>query len=153
MTLVVLNDQEILDKTIQKEDNGYLKFAFTTPGKGGREITSSSMPKDAVNAKVLIDWCDAIRGQMKVDYEKPAAEKEKKRQERIRKEDEEKAKLLDSVPEDQLNKAVLLPEDFAEPGSAAAIPVTLSHLWGQYGQALGEVKRIEAQLRAAGESI
>jgi hypothetical protein len=163
--MAILNDQEILDGTRQTSTNGYTQLKFTTPGKNGRTITSENIPQSQMKASVLIDWCDIIRTQMEVDEEAERDAMEAKRQARIQAEDE-KAKLMSQElvegatatahimdePTVSDDTKLIVPSAVGVP-EAAGQPTRVTLLWEQYGHALGEVKRLEAQLRALGESV
>lgn len=161
MTQVILNDQEILDKTTQFNENGYVKFKFVVPGKGGRTITSNSIAKSDIGAATLIEWCNSIRGQMEADYNAEHDEKEAKRQTRIKAEDEAKnlQKAVDeavqSIPEAQDNDISVSSGKLVLPASVQANKISnhINNLWTTYGNLLGELERVKAQLRAAGEKL
>jgi hypothetical protein len=106
------------------------------------------MPKDAVNAEVLVLWCNTIREQMKIDYEKEAEKKEEQRRKRI-----DAKKKEEAVEEPGAAREQEFP-DRNSPTEALSEQVLVSEdLWEQYGALLGKVERVKAQLRTMGENI
>lgn len=147
MTQLILDDKDILQNTVQLNDNGYVQFKYTLPGKDGRTVKSDSIPRSALSGEAIITWCNFVRTQIAVDQDNTAAEKEKLRQARMKAEDEAKAAQEVQVEQPTPNSGLILPTL-----TAASTGQSLS-LWQQYGQLLGELERVKAQLRASGEQV
>jgi hypothetical protein len=139
-----IDDKQILEGTTQLSEGEYCQFKFTLP-ETGRTLTSEKFPQSELKGEVLIRWCDSVRAQIAADVASDAGEKEKKRRERIKRKKEEEEESQEQYPTDLPPGA----ERTVMPDSVA----TSEDLWTQYGRLLGEVERIKARLRAAGEKV
>ena len=170
MSEVVLQDQEIIDLTTQVNNGEYTQFKITLPGSN-RVVTSENMRKSDIKGGTLIDWCEAIRGQMKADYTALRDEMEEKRKARI--DEEEKARLevleqsegqsgaegvlLPAIEGEFVNEndepQLIIPVETIKKSTSANAEAHKANLWQTYGNLLGEVEKVKAQLRAMGEQV
>ena len=170
MSEIILQDQEIIDLTTQVNEGDYTKFKITLPGSD-RVVTSENMKRSDIRASVLIDWCNAIRGQMHADYEGMREEMEAKRQKRIQEEDKAREAaaaeagvvfadkavhgvegVLKAAQETSEEPKLIIPSQIAPDGSSQDNWAGNSdRLWADYGTALARVKRLEHILKERGE--
>lgn len=166
MSEVVLQDQEILDRTTQVNEGDWTQLKIVLPSTN-RVVTSEKMKRSDLKGRTLIDWCEAIRGQMRADYQGNRDEMEAKRQRRIKEEDEAREKAAEAAREvtgevisGELGDAIILPDVESEMDSEEPkliIPNEVksndstqngwsedsARLWADYGAALAKVKRLE----------